>query len=134
MAPNNGDTYVTKNFISTLTTLRRAYKSVSLYRVPYRHRLTQLLGNETQAKRFNPKKTLMSRNVANVGETRNIRVYWRVEPLQCNDHEIGAYTTAVSGQRLEKHVPQQHTNITMAQQRNCVFCGPHRGRCYATAW
>jgi hypothetical protein len=30
---------------------------------------------------------------------------WRVEPLLCNDREMGGYTSAVSGQRLSKHVP-----------------------------
>jgi hypothetical protein len=29
----------------------------------------------------------------------------RVEPLLCDDREVGEYTRAVSGQRLGKHVP-----------------------------
>jgi hypothetical protein len=29
----------------------------------------------------------------------------RIEPLLCNDRETGGYISAVSGQRLSKHVP-----------------------------
>jgi hypothetical protein len=57
-----------------------------------------------------------------------------VEPLLCNDREMGGYTRAVSGQRLGNHVTATtDTNATMVKkQRNGVFCGALRGRCYAT--
>jgi hypothetical protein len=32
-------------------------------------------------------------------------ILWHVEPLLCNDREMGGYNKAVSGQRLGKHVP-----------------------------
>jgi hypothetical protein len=58
----------------------------------------------------------------------------RVEPLLCNDIEMGGYTRTVSGQRLGKHVPEAtDTHITeesfiymvraeMLQARDIQFC------------
>jgi hypothetical protein len=32
-------------------------------------------------------------------------ISWRVEPLLCNDREMGGYMRPISGQRLGKHIP-----------------------------
>jgi hypothetical protein len=68
--------------------------------------------------------------------SRDIYIYllWSVEPLLCNDREMGLYARAVSGQRLGKHVPTAtDTKATMVQQqRNGMFCCPCCGRCYTT--
>jgi hypothetical protein len=36
-------------------------------------------------------------------------ILWRLEPLLCNDREMGGYIRAVSGPRLDKHVPAKQT-------------------------
>jgi hypothetical protein len=38
-------------------------------------------------------------------------VLYRVEPLLCNDCDIGGYTRAVSGQQLSKHFPVTRQQI-----------------------
>jgi hypothetical protein len=44
-------------------------------------------------------------------------IFYRIEPLLCNDCEMGGYTMDVSGQRLGKHVPAAtDTHATMAEQ------------------
>jgi hypothetical protein len=49
----------------------------------------------------------------------------RVEPLLCNNHDVGGYSRAVSWQRLGKHVPAAtDTNATIEQL--CFLCGPCR--------
>jgi hypothetical protein len=49
----------------------------------------------------------------------------RLEPLLCDDLEMGAYTSAVSGQRLGQHVPAaSDTNITIEELY--FLCGPCR--------
>jgi hypothetical protein len=35
----------------------------------------------------------------------HIYILWRIEPLLCNDREMGGYTRVVSGQLLGKHHP-----------------------------
>jgi hypothetical protein len=50
-----------------------------------------------------------------------------MEPLVCNDREIGGYTKAVSWQRLGKHVPAAtDTNTTIEE----MFCMWSVLRCY----
>jgi hypothetical protein len=51
----------------------------------------------------------------------------RVEPLLCNDREIGGYTRAVSGQRLGKHVP---TATDTKATREKLFSMWSVSRCY----
>jgi hypothetical protein len=53
---------------------------------------------------------------------------WRVEPLLCNDREMGGYTRPVSGQRLSKHVPA--ATDTNANNRRAVFSMWSVPRCY----
>jgi hypothetical protein len=54
-------------------------------------------------------------------------VLLHVEPLLCNDREMGGYTRAVSGHRLGKHVPvakqQRLNNVTaeLQQWKSCVL-------------
>jgi hypothetical protein len=62
-------------------------------------------------------------------------ILWRIEPLLCNDHEMGGYTSPVPGQRLSKHVPiarQQILNNTTAvlQQWKGGVSGWSALRCY----
>jgi hypothetical protein len=51
----------------------------------------------------------------------------RVEPLVCNDREMGGYTRAFFGQRLGKQIPvarQQILNnatVGLQQWKSCVF-------------
>jgi hypothetical protein len=48
-----------------------------------------------------------------------------VEPLLCNDREMGGCTRAVSEQRLGKHVPAAtDTNATIGEL--CFICGTCR--------
>jgi hypothetical protein len=49
----------------------------------------------------------------------HINLLQRVEPLLCNDLEIGGYTRAISGRRLGKYVPA-------ATEELCFLCGPCR--------
>jgi hypothetical protein len=54
-------------------------------------------------------------------------ILWRLEPLPCNDYEMGGYIRAVSGQPLSEHIPiarQQILNnatVGLQQGKNCVF-------------
>jgi hypothetical protein len=58
---------------------------------------------------------------------RPIFVLYSVEPLLCNDREVGGYNRNVSGQRLGKHVPiagqEIFNNATagLQQWKSCVF-------------
>jgi hypothetical protein len=50
-----------------------------------------------------------------------------VKPLLSNDREMGAYTRAVSGQRLDKHVPTAtDTNATIPVEDLSFLCDPCR--------
>jgi hypothetical protein len=49
-----------------------------------------------------------------------------VEPLLCNDLEMGGYTRAVSGQRLRKHVPAA-TNLKETITQLCFLFSPCQG-------
>jgi hypothetical protein len=44
-----------------------------------------------------------------------------VEPLLCNDREMGGYTRAVSGQRLNKQVP---ATIELLLGTGCFYAVP----------
>jgi hypothetical protein len=47
-----------------------------------------------------------------------VGILYRVEPLLCDDREMGGYIRAVLGQRLGKHVPA----ATLTQHyKSCVF-------------
>jgi hypothetical protein len=56
-----------------------------------------------------------------------MNILWLVDPLLCDDREIGKYTRSVSGQRLSKHVPvakQQILNnatVGLQQWNICNF-------------
>jgi hypothetical protein len=49
----------------------------------------------------------------------------RVEPLLCNDSEMGGYARVVSGQRLGKHVPAG-TDMNATIEKLCSLRGPCR--------
>jgi hypothetical protein len=53
------------------------------------------------------------------------KIMQRVEPLLCNDCEMGGYTRATSGQRLSKHVPAA-TDANAKIGELCFLCGPCR--------
>jgi hypothetical protein len=51
----------------------------------------------------------------------------RVQPLLCNEREMGGYTRAVSGQRLGKHVPSaRHEYNNGTAEERCFLRGPCR--------
>jgi hypothetical protein len=47
---------------------------------------------------------------------------WRVEPLLCNDREMGGYTRTFSGQRFRKHVSAA-TDMNVTTEEMCfLYC------------
>jgi hypothetical protein len=54
----------------------------------------------------------------------NWNILWCVQPLLCNDREMGGCTRPVSGQRLSKHVPivtNQRSTMEVLLETGC-FC------------
>jgi hypothetical protein len=56
----------------------------------------------------------------------NFMMLYRVEPLLCDDREIGKCTRAVPRQRLDKHVPAE-TTVEILLETGCFLRGPCRG-------
>jgi hypothetical protein len=64
------------------------------------------------------------------GRLLNENILQRVEPLLCNDREMGGYTRAVSGQRLSKHVhaaTNRRATTVVLLETGCLLRGPCRG-------
>jgi hypothetical protein len=59
----------------------------------------------------------------------SLRFQWCVQPLPCNDREMGGYTTPVSKQRLSKHVP-----IPRQQILNNATVGLQQWKRGVSAW
>jgi hypothetical protein len=53
----------------------------------------------------------------------SIKVLWRIDPLLCNDREMGGYTRTVCGKRLGKHVPAA-TDTYATIEEFCFQFGP----------